>query len=278
MFRYRLPKLPPRPSWSKLAAVSAGLSVVAVHVAAQTALHMITPNPVETNVALPDSHPNVVAPSATATPSGVAANVRVVLRSVVVEGARAIPAASFAPLWQGLVGKTVTGAELTELGRKIADRYNAAGYALINVQVPPQDFAGGVVHVTVQEGYVEKVAIEGNTAGADLMLLKHYAARIIADRPLRRSTLERYILLMNDIPGLKVGSRFEPVPGHAGVAALRLTILRKRIEGGLAVNNQGNGQLGTTQATVNLVANNLFREGERTQVVFGAPITLKRYQ
>jgi hemolysin activation/secretion protein len=258
--------------------VSAGLSVIAVQVAAQTALHLISPNPVESTVALPDSHPGAVAPSGPAAPAAVAANVSIVLRAVRIEGARAIAPASLAPLWQGLVGKRVTGADLAALSRRIADRYSAAGYALINVQVPPQDFAGGVVRMVVQEGHVENVRIEGNTDGADLTLLKHYAARIIADRPLRRSTLERYILLMNDIPGLKVGSRFEPVPGHPGVAALRLAILRKRVEAGIAVNNQGNGQLGTTQATVNLVANNLLREGERTQIVFGAPVTIRRYQ
>lgn len=277
MSHYRLLKLPSSRSWSKLAVLSAGLSMIALQVAAQSALHLITPNPVESNVALPSGQADVAAPGA-ATAAAVAANVSIVLQAVHIEGANAIPAASLAPLWQGLVGKKVTGADLNALSRKIADRYNAAGYALINVQVPPQDFADGLVRLVVQEGHVENVRIEGNTKDADLTLLKHYAAQIIADRPLRRSTLERYILLMNDIPGLKVGSQFQPVPGHPGVAALQLTILRKRMEAGIAVNNQGNGQLGSTQATVNLVANGLLRQGERTQLVFGAPVTLRRYQ
>ena len=47
MFRHCFSKLSSSRSWSKLAVVSAGLSVVAVQVAAQTALHLITPNPVE---------------------------------------------------------------------------------------------------------------------------------------------------------------------------------------------------------------------------------------
>lgn len=263
-----------------LALLSAAWCIGATPVAAQTALHLITPNPVPPHQALPASHAGAVAATAPATaiaPRGLQ-HLQMVLRGVRLVGAHAIPPARLAALWRPMLGRMITGADIARLGRQIAKLYDNAGYALINVQVPPQNFANGIVALVVQEGYVGNVVIEGDTKNADLSLLKRYAAHIITDRPLRRRTLERYILLMNDIPGLKVGSRFEPFPGHPGVARLRLTILRHGFQAGADFNNQGNGTLGTSQITLNAVGNSLLHEGDSTQLVFGFPAGFNRYQ
>jgi hemolysin activation/secretion protein len=250
------------------------------NVAAQTALHLISPNPLPTTQTLPQSAPGAVAPTQNNEPSALAGdqNVTFVLRSVQFDGVTAIWPNVLSSLWQGMAGKTVSGNDIVEIGRKLSKLYDAAGYALINVQVPVQTYAGGVAKVVVQEGYIDKVTIEGNTDGADLDLLKAYAAHIITDRPLRQRTLERYILLMNDIPGLKVGSSFEPIPGHPGAAALHLAIERRHWEGGGALTTQGNNSLGSSQLTMNIVGDSLLREGDRTQAVVGVPLSFDRYQ
>lgn len=255
-----------------------GLAAATGPAAAQAVLQMVAPNPVEPATApLPNANRGAVATGAPSAQVGTA-QARFVLHGVQLEGAHAIPPARLAKLWAAMPGRLVSGADIAALARRIAAAYDAAGYALVNVQVPNQDFAGGVLRIVVQEGYVGKVVIQGNTAGADLSLLKAYAAHIIEDRPLRRATLERYVLLMNDIPGLKVGSRFVPVPGHPGVAGLQLSILRKRADFGVQVNNQGNPTLGNTQVTLNAAVNSLFQQGDRTQAVLGAPIGIRRYQ
>lgn len=255
-----------------------GLAAGTAPAAAQAVLQMVAPNPVEpASAPLPGAHSGAVAPGRPAAQAdGLQASF--VLHGVQLEGARVIAPATLARLWANMPGRTVTGADIAALARRIAAAYDAAGYALVNVQVPNQNFAGGVLRIVVQEGYVGTVVIQGNTAGADLSLLKAYAAHIIEDRPLRRATLERYVLLMNDIPGLKVGSRFVPVPGHPGVAGLQLSILRKRFDFGMQVNNQGNPTLGNTQVTLNAAVNALFQQGDRTQVVLGAPTGIRRYQ
>jgi len=39
-----------------------------------------------------------------------------------------------------------------------------------------------------------------------------YTARIVADRPANIRTLERYLLLANDLPGLKFSTSLKPSP------------------------------------------------------------------
>ena len=83
---------------------------------------------------------------------------------------------------------------------------------------------------------------------------------------------------MSQIAGLKVGSQFEPVPGQPGAVTLKLSVQRKTFEYGLDFDNQGNSLLSRTQLAANVAVNSLFREGDRTQLVVGAPLTIERYQ
>jgi hemolysin activation/secretion protein len=271
-------RLPTR--WSAAALLTAAACVMSQNVAAQSALHLISPSPLPSTQALPSEAPGTVAHTETNGPATLSAdqNVSFVLRSVQIEGATVIWPNARAALWQGMVGKTVTSNDIVSIGKQLAQLYETAGYALVNVQVPMQDYASGVAKIVVQEGYVDQVTIEGNTEGADLDLLKAYAAHIIGDRPLRQRTLERYILLMNDIAGLKVGSTFEPIPGHPGAAALHLAIARRHWEAGGALTTQGNNSLGSSQLTMNVVGDSLLHQGDRTQLAVGVPLGLDRYQ
>ena len=260
--------------------LSTAACLLANQATAQSALHLISPSPLPTTQQLPNGEAGNIAVGQHSEPVAVNndQNIHFVLRGVQFQGVTAIWPSVLAGLQRGLIGKTVSSNDIVQIGKQLSKLYEAAGYALVNVQVPVQDFAGGIAKIVVQEGYVDRVTIEGNTKDADLDLLKAYAAHIIVDRPLRQRTLERYILLMNDIPGLKVGSSFEPVPGHPGVAALHLVIQRRHFEAGGALTTQGNDQLGSSQLTMNIIGDSLLHEGDRTQAVVGFPLGFSRYQ
>ena len=186
---------------------------------------------------------------------------------------------TLANTWASQIGTIITVKEAYAIGDRVAAAYAAAGFALYRVSIPRQDFASGVLSIQVIEGYVDAIQIQGDTDGVDLSLLHGYAAHIVEDRPLRQATLERYILLMNAIPGYTVGSDFQPIAGaNAGVVQLRLAITRKRFQYGFGVQNQGQNILGQTQMGSNLVVNSLLRSGDRTQLTFSTPIDLQRYQ
>ncbi len=218
------------------------------------------------------------APSATVAAPAAGPAVSFTLTDMAITGADTMDQSKLAAIWRPLRGKKINTQDIVAVSNQIAQLYAREGYELVSVQVPAQQFAGGKVRVQVIEGHIDGVRIEGNTSDTDLTLLKSYAAAIIADQPLHRLTLERYILLMNDIPGLKVGSRFEAIPGAPGAVRLILTVLLSRYDWGVQVNNFGVGALGNTQATVVGAVNGLFKEGDQTQLTFGAPAEVRRYQ
>lgn len=256
------------------------LALPAGQAMAQDAVRVLQPAAIYPQQTLPQTNPKTVAPSAGAAAalgSGIV-EAHFILSAVAVQGAAHIDPAALAATWRGEVGRSVSTQDILAIANRIATLYSKDGFALVSVQVPKQDFAGGVARIDVTEGYVGAVTIEGNTKGAKLGLLKSYAAAIIADRPLRRPTLERYILLMNDIPGLKVGSSFEPIPGQPGVARLHLRILRSPVQGGLALTSQGINTLGGTQVMTNIAVNSLLQEGDQTQATFGFPFQFSQFQ
>ena len=201
-----------------------------------------------------------------------------VLRGVVVEGANSVPGNELRTAWAPAVGRVVNQAELSRIAARVGELEGAAGIALYAVSFPSQNFARGVVRIRVTEVSVAHVVIVGETRGQRLGLLEAYAERIEASRPLMRAVLERNILLMGDIAGAKVGSRFVPVAGHPELVELVLAVRQQKIFGGFGLNNEGAPLLDNTQAVLNAGVNNLFYEGERTQFVLGLPLDFSTYQ
>jgi hemolysin activation/secretion protein len=227
----------------------------------------------------PGSVPSAPTPAGSPAAGGEDEKKLFVLRAVQVEGATHVTKQSIAAVWQGKVGSSVSLADLRQIADGISGVYKKAGYALYTVSIPKQSFRGGVVVIRVAEGYVDTVSIQDDDKTADLSLINAYAAPLVAERPLRQATLERYILLMTDLSGHKVGSRFEPVAGKPGANLLVLTVQTKKFDAGFGFVNLGTPLLSDTQFAVNGLANSLLREGDRTQIVYGfAPDEFHNYQ
>jgi hemolysin activation/secretion protein len=170
------------------------------------------------------------------------------LRAVEVSGVNVYPMRQIAELYAERIGKQATAKDVLAIVDAIARRYRADGWALISVALPKQDFKDGRLRIRVTEGFVSKVIIRGTTDRTkNLGLLREYGRRIAKDRPLRQETLERYLLLAADIPGLKLGSRFTPNPKVPGSAILILTMLHEPYNIILGVDNYGSSALGPYQ-------------------------------
>jgi hemolysin activation/secretion protein len=223
----------------------------------------------------PDPHP--AAPRGAAAPSA-AAHPRFVLRGIRIDGAHSVAAARVQKLLRPLIGREVTTDDILKVADAVGAEYKAAGFALYQVSVPRQTFAGGVAIINVTEGRVADVRIDGKISAADRAALNVHAGRILRSRPLTRAVLEREIQLINQNPGLKVESRFESISGEPGTVRLVLTAKRKRFDFIAGFNNQGVGVLGRTELYTGAAVNSLLQEGDRTEFVFGFPTTFSRYQ
>ena len=57
-----------------------------------------------------------------------------------------------------------------------------------------------------------------------------YAAKITAERPANIRTIERYLLLAGDLPGLKFKNSIKPHPSIVGAAILVVEVTEKPVD------------------------------------------------
>jgi len=163
------------------------------------------------------------------------------------------------------IGKKVSFADLHALSRAITTHYREDGYILSKVILPPQKIKGGVVHMRAIEGHVVDVKIVG-TYKDDNNLIRKMAEKIKTSGPANTKKIERYLLLINDLPGISARSVIQPsktVPGGANVI---ITIEERKAEGSVSFDNRGSKFIGPYNFTAIGAVNNLFGLHDRTTV------------
>jgi len=201
--------------------------------------------------------PAITLPS-TVAPKG-AEKIILRVRGVHIAGATVYSAADLAPLYADLVGEEVPLTAVYELAQRITAKYGNDGYVLSRAIVPPQQLnpKGAVVQIQVVEGYIDKVEWPARLSRYR-DFFSHYAAKIIADRPANIRTVERYLLLAGDLPGLKFTTNMKPSKTKQGAATLIVEVVEKRIDATAHVDNRGTNARGPFEYYGSVAVNNLF--------------------
>ncbi|HEY9219254.1 MAG TPA: ShlB/FhaC/HecB family hemolysin secretion/activation protein [Phenylobacterium sp.] len=198
------------------------------------------------------------------------------LSTVQIEGS-SLPAAQLEAAWRPFVGRTIDGAELSRLTDALVAVYETSPVAIYTVVVPSQDFAGGVLRIRTLEGWIADTAVRGGEDGKARAKVETYLARIRAERPLRRETLERYVSLIRDMPGLRSDMRL--VTGAQPEAVrLEVDIDPQPLQVGLAANNRGTAFLGRTQVSADLYLNSWLQGGDQTRLTYATATESERFQ
>lgn len=186
------------------------------------------------------------------------------LRGLALEGMTVYGSESWSEDYSRLLGRQVTLADLYAFANALTVRYRNDGYLLSQVIVPAQTVEDGYVRLQAVEGYVAEVRFEG----AESPLLRTYADRIRGERPLTAATLERFLLLMNDVPGAFARALLVPSASQQGASDLVVQVTQQAVSGGISVDNRGGRSLGPLRGTVDLEQRGLLGEGDRTAVRF----------
>jgi len=172
---------------------------------------------------------------------------------VEIEGVKAIPFAQVAEHFTSFVGKDITIGQLVEAANAVTRLYQARGYALSFAFIPAQTFEHGVVRVTVVEGYVSSVKITGNPGGAEAKI-RAITDHIRNERPLRRSTFERYVNVLGLLPGVKIAATVQPPQSTDGATSLDLNVERKPFNVATGIDFHHPGVQGLVTVTENGLA------------------------
>ncbi|CAB3808991.1 ShlB/FhaC/HecB family hemolysin secretion/activation protein [Paraburkholderia caffeinilytica] len=236
-----------------LAAIAASGMQVAAHAQSRPAGPAVGGNPLDSlpQIKAPDKGPNVTVQVAPQAPQLQELLARHLTPSKIqVEGVKSIPFDEVAQRFTPLVGKDITIGDLIQVANGVTKLYQDRGYALSFAFIPAQTFDGGVVRVTVVEGYVSAVKVTGKP-GAVEDKIRTIADHIVADRPLRRATFERYINVLGLLPGVKVAANVAPPQNTDGATTLELNVDRKPFDVSTGIDFNHPGVQGLLTATEN---------------------------
>ncbi len=220
----------------------------------------------------------IVSLPGTIAPPG-AENLKVTVRGVRITGSTVYKPEDFEPLYRDLVGRKVPVTAIYDLAQRITAKYGADGYVLTRAIVPPQELSprGDVVRIQVVEGYIDHV--EWPPVLAKYRdFFSYYAAKITAERPINIRTLERYLLLASDLPGLRFTNSLKASPKNPGAATLVVEVVEKPIDVFARIDNRGTRARGPWQYFTSINVNNLARIHEAWTLTTAGAFQLKELQ
>jgi hemolysin activation/secretion protein len=168
----------------------------------------------------------------------------------------------FRPLWKAYTTKSMSLAEAYALASAITARLRNDGYILSLAYVPAQEITDGVLQIDVLEGFVSAVEVEGTSNLRDEIAA--LAQPIMAEKPTRLQTVERYLLLMNDLPGTSMEVFFKPSKRERGAATLVLKPSVRKQQFSFSSNNRGSRYFGSLQFDAQAIANTAYASAEQT--------------
>lgn len=142
----------------------------------------------------------------------------------------------------------------------ITEYYRDRGYTLARAVIPPQKVEDGVVTVAVVEGRLGKVLFSGNKRYSEATLRRH-TPNLREGELLTTDRLERSLLLLNDMPGLKVRSTLSP-GADFGSSDVLVKVEEKPFNLNVLVDNAGRKETGEYRADVSLDVNNPLGYGD----------------
>ena len=197
--------------------------------------------------------------------------------SVRVAGAKVIDAKKIAAKFDGLLNKRITAADLRTALDSVNKLYTDQGYALGRAYIPIQVVRGGTLIVRVVEGYIGRITVD-----TDNDRLRHtierFSNRITAERPLTVDTLQRYLLLISEIPGLKIGGQLTAMNVYTGSATLALTTDYDLVSATTALDNRSNLEDLPFASYVTGMVNDAFGQGDQLSVTALASPELDKQQ
>ena len=134
-----------------------------------------------------------------------------------------------------------------------------------------------MVRIQVLEGYVEAVEWPAQLSSYR-DFFSYYASRITAERPVNIRTIERYLLLAGDLPGLKFKNSLKPHPSKVGAAILVVEVTEKPVDMFNRVDNRGTHARGPLEYLTSLTANNWLRMHEALTLTYAGAFQTSELQ
>lgn len=191
-------------------------------------------------------------------------DIKIKVSKITVRGNTVVSQVELAKILAGYEGKTLDFTALNQLTGDISKYYRDRGYLLARAYLPKQEIKDGGLEVAVLEGKIGDIKVNMDEVKR---LRRTQVDKLIADikkeAVAKDSKLERSLLLLNDLPGIKVNSTLTP-GASVGAADLLINVKEGRLfSGGVDLDNFGNRYTGVYRAGASLNVNDLSGYGDQ---------------
>ncbi|WP_158639329.1 ShlB/FhaC/HecB family hemolysin secretion/activation protein [Elioraea rosea] len=199
--------------------------------------------------------------------AGAAPQGAVSVATAAVTGATVFPASRLSPFLEGLTGPEVPVAHIVSARDRLLALYREQGYVFsaVRAELAPGP-AGATLMLAVTEGHISEVLLDGDIGPAGVQVLR-FLRPLTALRPIDIASLERQLLLVQDIPGVAVRAVLRPGTGEPGALQLVAQVSRAAFDGFLNADNRAPIFAGPEQVIGVFGANSFTSLGERVEVL-----------
>jgi hemolysin activation/secretion protein len=212
----------------------------------------------------PSVSPGTAVPLLSA-PGGEVPNKPVRVDSVDMEGITAYPKPDIAALAAGLTGPAVPLPKIDAARQSILQRYRSDGYVLTTVSVRID--SNYRLHFLVTEGRIASVKLDGDIGPAGTQVLR-FLNKLTEKQPIDSVTLERYLLLAQDVPGVSLRAVLEPSSDQPGALNLIAQVSRQPISGLASIDNRAFNETGPIEILGLLDFNSFTSYGEKGEISY----------
>ncbi len=192
-----------------------------------------------------------------------AENITLQLNNVQIDGVSAYTADQLDPVYRDKLGTTVTLAEVYDIMNTLTRKYRNDGYILTQAYIPPQTIEEGTVKFRVVEGFVDQINIQGDLTEQEEKIIRGYAEGMKRTGIFDAATMEHYLFLINDLPGVTARAVLGKSRSVTGAADLTLAIERDAYDAEIGLDNHGSRYLGPYQSNYGGNLNSVFGLNER---------------
>jgi hemolysin activation/secretion protein len=164
-----------------------------------------------------------------------------------------------------LIGSEIPVAKICEIRDRLSLILFRAG-RLARVEVPEQTIASGRLKLEVTEARIVAVRVHGDV-GPGQDRVEAYLERLRGMTPFDLDTAQRYLLLANDVPGVRVAAALRPSAEGRGAIDLDVQLSRVPMDELAAVQNTGSDSLGPWSGLARVDLNSFTAFGERTTLI-----------
>lgn len=220
-------------------------------------------------IAPPGPAPKVLPDAQPAQRPGLSGDQRVLVRGFVFKGVSAVPESALQALLQPYTGRELSFSELSAAAAAVSDYYRAKGYFLASATLPAQDLGAGQVTIQVLEGRVSSVELRRDASvRLDAARSRRYLDALVPHgQPVHEDSLERALLLTQDMPGVR--ARAELSPGAAvGETAVAVDLSEgPLVSANLGLDNSSNRYTGRLRATAGVNFNDPSGNGDQVSLL-----------